>query len=286
MKAVNLLPSDQRSVPKPTSAPAAKSAAPAGGAFGAYVVLGALAFAVVAVASYVMVGNQIKDRKADLARVQADAQSVQSQVAALKPYYDFQQLATKRVATVMSLAGSRFDWERALRDVSQALPRDVHLKTLRGSVSNGAGGGSNALRGSISAPAIELSGCTTSQGDVARLMSRLRAVRGVTRVSLSKSDKGQLPVAGAAATGAEQGKLCDKKAPPAFEMVVFFERANVAPPSINAVPGTTAPGTTAPGTTPNTTQPAQPAPSTAQPAQPGQPAPSTAAPTTQGVSAP
>lgn len=283
MKAVNLLPSDQRSVPKPTSAPAAKSAASAGGAFGAYAVLGALAFSVVAVASYVMVGNQVKDKQAELARVQADTMSVQSQVTALKPYYDFQQLATKRVATVMSLAGSRFDWERALRDVSRALPRDVHLKTLRGSVSSGAGGGSNPLRGSVPAPALELTGCTSSQGDVARLMSRLRAVRGVTRVSLSKSDKGALPVAGAAAAADGEAKLCDKKAPPAFELVVFFERAQVAPPSANTIaPVAGAPGTTAP----NTTQPAQPAPSTAQPAQPGQPAPSTAAPTTQGVSAP
>ena len=47
------------------------------------------------------------------------------------------------------------------------------------------------LRGSIQAPAISLAGCAPSQPAVARMLSRLRAVDGVTRVSLSKSEKGR-----------------------------------------------------------------------------------------------
>jgi Tfp pilus assembly protein PilN len=284
MKAVNLLPNDQRSVPKAKPAGAPK-AAPTGSAFGAFMVLGAMAFAVVAVAASVLAGNTIKEREAELARVKTDVQAVQSQLSALKPYADFQTIAAQRVATVTQLAQGRFDWEQALRDLSRAMPRDVRLKSLRGSVSGGAGGG-GSLRGAVQSPAIELSGCTQSQSAVARLMSRLRAVRGVTRVSLSKSEK-PAPVAGGAGVVAgmtdEQGALCGKGRPPAFEVVVFFERS--AALATTGTPGApvTAPagqasanGATANGTTTNgATSPA------GQSASNGQSAPST-----PGVSAP
>src|SRR5437763_982347 len=52
-----------------------------------------------------------------------------------------------------------------------------------------AGGPATGIRGALDVPAIELQGCTNGQTDVARLMSRLRDVDRVTRVSLAKSDK-------------------------------------------------------------------------------------------------
>jgi Tfp pilus assembly protein PilN len=280
MKAVNLLPSDHRGAAKASKAsPAAAASSPGGSSFGAYAVLGALALVVVMVAAYTLVGNSVKDRTAELARVQADSQAARSQADALKPYHDFQQMAEQRVATVTQLAQSRFDWERSLRDVSRALPGDVRLKSLKGSVSEGAGSGGSALRGQVSAPAIELSGCTKSQSGVARLMGRLRAVRGVTRVSLAKSDKGEGDAGGTAATTAVgQGPLCGKGSPPAFELVMFFERSLVAPPSATLPAPNAAAGTPAPNAAAGT--PAQPATGQAQSAQPstsGQ---------TQGVSAP
>lgn len=296
MKAVNLLPSDQRGAAKATKAsPAASVAAPGGSSFGAYAVLGALALVVLMATAYTLVGNSVKDRKAELARVQADSQSVRAQADALKPYHDFQQMALQRVATVSQLAQSRFDWERSLRDVSRALPADVHLKSLKGTVANGVGaGGGSQLRQAVQAPAIELAGCTQSQSDVAKLMSRLRAVRGVTRVSLSKSEKAETS-AGGAPVGSQpgQGPLCGKGNPPAFELVMFFEKSAVAPPAATT-PGQPAapaqgaqPG--APAQQPNAqgTTPAQPGNGAAAPNAQAAPAqPGTAAPSTQGVSAP
>jgi hypothetical protein len=85
--------------------------------------------------------------------------------------------------------------------------------------------GGSGLRSAISAPAIELSGCTKSQPAVATLMSRLRNVQGVTRVSLSKSEKAIDQAAAAGDTSA--AGPCGKGAPPTFEMVVFFEKAVV-----------------------------------------------------------
>ena len=176
--------------------------------------------------------------------------------ADLKPYADFQALTEARVGTVQGLANSRFDWEQALRDLSRATPSDVHLTGLTGSVAGGSAGGSG-IRGAINAPAIELKGCTGSQPAVARLMSRLRNVDGVTRVSLAKSDK---EGAGTATADPAAGSTCSKGSPPAFELVVFFEgaatqtalaTAPAAKPTAPTPAGTPAPATKpSGGTTP------------------------------------
>ena len=289
MKAVNLLPSDQRgSVKTPAAAAAPK---PGGSAFGAYAVLGALAFSVVAMAAYVLTTNTINDRKSELARVTQETQVTQAKAAALQSFADFKALSEQRVATVQGLATSRFDWERTLVDLSRALPGDVHLKSLTGTTGTqvgGAGGGSS-LRGAVQAPALEMSGCTTSQSSVARLMSRLRNVRGVTRVSLTKSETAAAGTATSStapsADGSTPGSLCPKGAPPAFDLVVFFERSAIAAgasPNLgagtpNAAAQANGAAATQPGAAPGT-QTAPPAGGTGStPTQPG---------ATQGVSAP
>ena len=61
-------------------------------------------------------------------------------------------MAKARVQTVRDLAGSRFDWEQALRDLSRAIPADVTLTSLTGDIATDAGGGGSALRCAISAP--------------------------------------------------------------------------------------------------------------------------------------
>jgi Tfp pilus assembly protein PilN len=259
MKAVNLLPPEMRgSTKKPAAAPSAPKPQASGGA-GPFVVLGVLALAVIAVAAYVLTSNTIKDREAQLARAQADHAAVVAQADALKPYADFQVMATARVATVEALAASRFDWEQALRDLAQAVPSNVHLIRLDGSL-GGETGSASAIRGALNAPAIQLQGCTRTHGDVARLMSRLRNVRGVTRVSLASSDK-ETAQGDADPTGDPDGgrpaKLCPGGNPPTFDVVVFFEGA-AAPAPAAATADPAAPATTDPAA-PATTDPAAPA---------------------------
>ena len=118
MRAVNLLPSDLRgAAPKP--ARGGSRPEPVQG-IGAYVVLGALALCVAAFASYVVVSNGIKQKQADLDDRQARRPPRRSQAAALKPYADFEALATARVETVRGLAAARFDWEQV---AARPLPR-------------------------------------------------------------------------------------------------------------------------------------------------------------------
>jgi Tfp pilus assembly protein PilN len=229
VKAVNLLPPDMRGTPKRVKgAPAAPARPAAPGGSGPFVVLGALAVCVLAVAAYVLAGNTVKDREAELAEVSARQAATAAKAASLKPYADFQALVDKRIQTVTDLAGMRFDWEQALRDVSRALPADVKLSALNGTLGGDSGGASsNPLRSAIQAPALELKGCTTSQSRVARLMARLRLVRGVTRVSLAKSDKESAGGTNGASTqaGAQATPSCGAGNPPEFEVVVFFERS-------------------------------------------------------------
>ena len=241
MKAVNLLPNDQRGAAK-VIAPAAAPKAPAGDSFGAYAILGALGLAVVAVAAMVLTTNTISDREAELARTDQQVQAVASEAAALKPYADFKQLAEARVQTVQQLATSRFDWEQTLRDLSHALPRNTRLSSLNGS-SRGTADGAAPGTATTASPTIEISGCTSSQTSVAKLMARLRAVRGVTRVTLTSSAKAALGT-NAVTTSPTGGMLCKEKGAPTFAMTIAFERFGV--PAVSVPAGAGAGGPTGP----------------------------------------
>jgi Tfp pilus assembly protein PilN len=255
VKAVNLIPSGQRATGAKAPAAAAAKSAPGDSPVGAYAILAALVFAIGASALFVTTKNDITDKQAELGRVQRQADVVKQQASALQSFADFKQLADARVATVRGLAASRFPWPNALDDVSRALPDDVYISSLDGTTLNSSSGGSS-LRGAIQAPSIELNGCTRSQASVARLMAQLREVRGVTRVSLAKSEKADTATAAAApapATGADGStppvttEPCPKGAPPAFDMIVFFEHAAVNPnatPNEGAAPAGSASGPT------------------------------------------
>ncbi len=285
MKAINLLPPDLRGTPKSVSSKAKTAAVnDEPGGIGAFVVLGALTVCVIALAAFVLTNNAIKDRQAQLDAATRQAQSIQQRVAQLKPYADFKAMAETRIQTVTDLASSRFDWEQAMRDISRAIPANVTLKTLNGSISSGAGGGS-PIRAAISAPAIELTGCTKGQTQVATLLSRLRGVDGVTRVSLTKSTKkdavGPAPIADA--SGALSGDGCGTGRPPEFAIIMFFERSKVPATvqDITVQPTSGTAETAAPGAAGTTAEPATGG-VTTPPADPGA---ATPAPTQQGVGA-
>jgi Tfp pilus assembly protein PilN len=249
MKAINLLPPDLRGTPKSVSSKVTTAAVTdEPGGIGAFVVLGALTVCVIALAAFVLTNNAIKDRQAQLDAATSQAQSITQRVALLKPYADFKATAETRIQTVKDLASSRFDWEQALRDISRAIPADVTLKTLNGSISSGSGGGGSAIRSAITSPAIEITGCTKGQKQVATLLSRLRGVEGVTRVSLSKSTKRDAPADAVSAEGTDVGDGCGDGRPPEFEIVMFFERSKV-PATVQDITVQPSAATTATGAT-------------------------------------
>jgi Tfp pilus assembly protein PilN len=245
VRAVNLIPRDQRR---------GGGGGPGGRTGSAvYIVLGALGALVLAMSVYVLTGNQVNSRKGEVAKTNQEATTLEQQAAALKPYIQFATLSESRLQTVTSLADSRFNWERAMRDLARALPGDVWLTSLIGTVApgvtleGGGGGSTGSLRSAVKSPAIEMVGCTDSQSSVSRVMARLRTMRGVQRVSLASSEKAE----GAAGGGGASATDCRNGSSrfPQFQLVVFFD----APKSAQATAGQagTAPqGTAAPATQP------------------------------------
>ena len=240
MKAVNLIPSDG---PRAARAPTSLWVGPG------YALLGLLGIALLFVSVYVLTNNTISSRKAKLATVQQQAAQTAAQAASLANYAKFDQLAQARITTVKQLASSRFDWQAALSDLSKVVPADTSLQSLLGTVApgvsvsgpGGSAGGSastGTLRGDISAPAFELSGCTKTQDDVARLISRLRVMNGVTRVSLADSVKQDGSPGGSSvpAAGGSSGPGCGANAP-GFDLVVFFQPLPGASAAAGATPG-------------------------------------------------
>ena len=170
MKAVNLIPQDLRKV---RGATGGRSGA------GVYVLLGGLALVAVLVSAWAISTRQVSDKENELARVSAEATSAQQRAAELKPYIEFARLSERRVTTVRELARNRFNWPYALREVSRVMPSDVWLTSLVGTVAPGVtvpGGSGSGLRGSVQAPAVEVTGCTTDMANVARFIARLRDV--------------------------------------------------------------------------------------------------------------
>ncbi|HUO75067.1 MAG TPA: hypothetical protein VMU39_30180 [Solirubrobacteraceae bacterium] len=222
MKAVNLIPSDAQRGGSGSAKSLPRSPA--------LVPIVALAVGLLFVTIYVLTQNTISDRKAKLASDQAQLAVVKVQAAALDQYAQFQQLAAARIQTIRQIATSRFDWEAALADLSKVVPANTSLQSLLAtvspdaSVSGTAGSGvptSQSLRAAINAPAFAMTGCTKNHDDVARLMSRLRLMNGVTRVTLADSQKSDSNQSGASVTvGTAQG--CGSNAP-TFDLVVFFQ---------------------------------------------------------------
>ena len=186
MRAVNLLPPDTRGASK---ASAELGAGPeAKGGAGAFVVLGVLAACVAGTAGVVLADNTIKQRSVDLAEVAQQQQVLQRQAAQLKPYADFDAMAKTRVQTVKDLAGSRFDWEQALRDLSRAIPADVTLSVAhRRHLQRRRRRRQRAAQRDLRPGDHASRAAPRRRRQVARLMARLHDIDGVTRVSLSNS---------------------------------------------------------------------------------------------------
>jgi Tfp pilus assembly protein PilN len=248
VRAVNLVPKDYRR----------GRLAGRGGEIFSYALIGGLAAVLLAVVAVVLTSNEVSDNKAEVAKLQQQLDDAQTEASSLAPYTNFANLAQARIATVSSLAQSRFDWERVMRELSQTIPADVWLTKLAGTVvpdvtlDNGV---SIASRSSITGPALEIEGCGSGQEAVAKFVAALEEIDGVTRVGVQSSEKaaqssaGPTAAPGGAAAPSDTGGECATKDFIAkFQVVAAFDAA--------PVPATSADGTAAPA--PSTPAPATP----------------------------
>lgn len=241
MRAVNLIPSDQRSE-------GAVGARSEGAVFG---VLGLLAGIAVLAVLYGVAHHQLTSRRAEAAALTAQAQQLQAQAAQLASYTSFVSMREQRLDAISQLAGSRFDWSAAMGELSRVLPADVALSSLQGTVgsSTGSSGSTStpstssssstsstsaaassagASGGSVSSatppgavPTFTLTGCAANQAAVAMTLVRMRLVSGVSNVSLLSSTA-------SSSGGASSGGGCPG-GDPVFSMQVSFAPLPAAP---------------------------------------------------------
>jgi Tfp pilus assembly protein PilN len=221
MKAVNLIPVEER---RGGSVGVGRS----GG--GAYIVLGALGALAVLVLLYGMARHQVSDRQGKLASITAQAQRAQEAASTLTPYTSFVALREQRMQAVEAVVDSRFDWAHAFRELGRVLPKDASISSIDGTVgvaaatigppsattAPAASATSATPPGSV--PTMTLSGCASTQAEVALTLQRLRLMDGVSAVSLGGSTKSNSTGAG----GASSSGNCGAKSP-TFTVQITFE---------------------------------------------------------------
>ena len=228
MKAVNLVPTDERGGPSIT-------AGRSGGAV--YVALGLLGVLAVFALLYGLAAHQISSRKGEVATLTAKGQRAQARAAALAPYTSFAAMREQRVQAVETLVNSRFDWAHAFHELGRVLPSNVSLTSLNGTVGSastpGAATSSTATATATasstvtsatppgSVPIFTIAGCTTSQATVALTLDRLRLIDGVSEVTLQSSTKSSSVGGGGGGGGASASGAggCEV----AFNVTVTFD---------------------------------------------------------------
>ncbi len=178
MKAVNLIPNDQR-----------RAQASGEHKGGSYVVLGVLAVLLVMAVVYVLSANGVNDKTSKAAAAKQEAEALEAQAAQLDSFSDFAAIKEQRLTAVVAAAKTRFDWERLMRELSLVMPTGSWLQTTQASVL----GDPTAVvspadpAAAPTGPSATLVGCTPKQSEVAKILVRLRSLHRVVDVELNES---------------------------------------------------------------------------------------------------
>ena len=225
MRPVNLIPAEER---RGGAAPLRTGPLP-------YVVLGGLVVLLLGVVALVLAGNQVADREGEVAQLEREDARAAAKARDLAAYTEFREMSEARVATVSELADSRFGWERVMRELALILPSDVWLVGLTASASPGvaiegdAAGDTAGMRAAAPGPALQLSGCASSQDAVAAFVIALEDIDGVTRVGVQSSELPSGKQSGGGNGRESQGGECRTREWIAkFGIVVAFDAAPVA----------------------------------------------------------
>ena len=225
MRPVNLIPPEHR---RRERGPARTGVAP-------WAIVGALVLALAAITAVTMFGNQISEREAERDRLEMEEAALTAQAQAVAPYAGFASLALARQATVTSLAQSRFDWERVMRELALVMPADVWL--VEATASAGAGAAVDAATEGIAGPSLTLEGCGASHEAVAGFAAALEDIDGVTRVGITSSERpapsgeAEEPSSAEGGEGGEGADCRTRDFIAAFEITAAFDDAAAVAPA-------------------------------------------------------
>jgi Tfp pilus assembly protein PilN len=241
MKAVNLIPSDERRGGGAVVAGRSQGAA--------YGVLGLIAGIAVLALMWGIAHHQVTKRHAEVASLTAQTARAQESATKLTPYTSFMALREQRTQAVTQLVDSRFDWAHAVHELGRVLPGDASIASLEGTIGGASSAASTAAAtpsatssatgattspaaassvasatppGSV--PAFTLKGCATSQSAVALTLQRLRLIDGVSSVNLQSSAKATSGGKNTSESSCGVGK-------PTFSVQIAFDPLPAAPAS-------------------------------------------------------
>ena len=238
MRPVNLIPPEERRGDK----------APTRTGSLAYVVVGVLGAALLAVTAIVLTNNQISDREAEKASLEEQVVTAQAEADRLGSFARFAAMEQAREQTVASLAQSRFDWERVLRELAIVIPQDVWLTNLTAAVSadaassesssSASGSSDSGSADNIEGPSLHIQGCAAGHEAVASFLAALQDVDGVTRVSVLNSDLPDVTTGGAAAGASDvSGAACSTRDfVSQFQVVAAFDEVKIDPTTQGIAP--------------------------------------------------
>jgi hypothetical protein len=180
MRAVNLIPSDQRRG-------AGGLAGRSGGVV--YVLTGGLAVLVALGVVYALAVHSVAARKGELASVTRQVAVVSAEAQALQQYVTVALVSGEKVREVATLAAQRFNWPTAMQQLALALPSDVTFTSFNatgagGSAANTTAASASAAAPTGSGPSFALTGCASSQSEISSVLTNLFKVPGVSDVRL------------------------------------------------------------------------------------------------------
>ncbi len=218
MRAVNLIPAEQRG---------GMARGPARSEGGAYAVLGLLGGLAVCALLYGIANHQVSTRTAQANALALQTQRSQARAAQLAPYTSFIATREQRTQAVLGIVNSRFDWAHAMHELGRVLPLGTSIASLTGTV--GSATQTTAAKPSATAtsatppgtvPTFTITGCSTSQAEVAMTLDRLRLMDGVSEVTLTSSAK--TATSGGGGGGGGAGSAACVGGDPSYTAVVTF----------------------------------------------------------------
>jgi Tfp pilus assembly protein PilN len=223
MRAVNLIPSEQRSG-QPVGAGRSQGAA--------YAVLALIAGLALMAYLYGQAKHQVSSRRAQAATLTAEAQRAQAAAERLAPYTSFIALREQRAQAVDALVNERFDWAHVMHEFGRVLPAQTSITSLAGSIGGSSSASSTSAGSAGSVPMFTLSGCATSQPGVALTLERLHLIDGVSEVTLQASTAGSSSSASGSSSSTGAGGCTGSDA--SFSATITFDPLPGAPAASGA----------------------------------------------------
>lgn len=247
MRAMNLLPVEERGGARAPGAASRLTAVHALAGAGAVVAVGMLG-------TYALAKKDTASaREAEAAAVSRSA-TAQAHVDRLAPVVAFDARRQARESAVLALAAGRTDWAGVLSATAGALPSNVTVTTLKlqaADATGGAAGATAAPAGLAGTGTVTLNVCADTQPRVATTLRRFRALPQVEDVALSQTARAASASGASGGASATGGAGCSKVS---ADAALGLSAATVIDGAAAAAAGTaTAPGAPASTGTPATT---------------------------------